>query len=117
MEIHTHFGELVDQTLLHTNPTYRHRRCQAPWVPLPVFYKPPRPEQSAIGVLKNASRPTLPFRPKKPRFLQYFDHSHKRVRMPLSLDSKIKLNSGYELPQLGFGVRAPSIAPGIADVS
>ena len=37
--------------------------------------------------------------------------------MPLSLDSKIKLNSGYELPQLGFGVRVPSIPTGIVDVS
>ena len=37
--------------------------------------------------------------------------------MPLSLDSKIKLNSGYELPQLGFGVRSPSILTGVLDVS
>lgn len=31
----------------------------------------------------------------------------RSAKMPLSLDSKIKLNSGHEIPQLGFGVRLP----------
>ena len=29
----------------------------------------------------------------------------RSAKMPLSLDSKIMLNSGHEIPQLGFGVR------------